>query len=591
MALGPGPQYEYNNNNNNKMMMVDKSHRRPTSELEQRGHEYYRQGQYDEALLCFDQVRLLSHLVIIILLGLMHGSQMIDRTEQGRLAILDQRAAIHVKLNNLRAALSDAQRGYLRAGQVLQLMGKMQKAKDLYAMGLVKVSPRDPQLKLLQDTHKKLSKQIAASKFQDPLHVMPAEVAQMIMNFLDFQEICSCLRVSTTWYRFLKSMPAAWRHLDFGKAKKSVKLTAVQVYIEQAQGLVSRVVLPRKRTAAESIFLHVASKCQTTQEFVVPVGFSDQSLAKGASSASNLKNLIVGKCSFVAYETISRILDECRQLERAEFHSCDLASRNDRVYHFTAAKLQSLLMNNGRGYPEGSFNDFKSESLPNIRKLILHSWRWLGLRGPDFSELKKLETLDITDCQSNYPLRLPSSIIHLNVSKCVGPEPDIEENQFQHLTWLSVDDSRILGPLTLRRILLANPGKLKYLSAKSHHMCYHNFNNETMLTELIELGIFENVEELIFDACDFTDVEAVLLANAATALRALSLKQTKITGAGLRPLLTGPDGNRPCKLKSLSLDHCYQCSLDAVQFAQSLGVKTSFRFPDEYNGGKKVRSI
>ena len=198
----------------------------------------------------------------------------------------------------------------------------------------------------------------------------------------------------------------------------------------------------------------------------------------------------------------------------------------------------------------------------------------------DFSNLKQLDNLDVNSVQHDFSIRLPASLHSLNLSNHPGPGPDVEENQLAQLVHFSYDRCGHIPFVSIQEFLEANFGDLTSYSARGCVPC------EGWLIELVhhvQLGSFINVETLILDYCTFKDEIPVLLAKHTTALKFLSLASTQISGVGLRPLLTGIDGTLTPRLEFLCLDNCTGCSLDAVEWARSLGVKTSFKFDD---GGK-----
>lgn len=95
--------------------------------FQQHGRAYYKNGEYRQAIECFDK-------------AIGRGSSV---------QLLDNRAACYEKLNELSSALGDAKKaihlhredptGYLRAGKVLAKMEKHSVALDIYAAGLRRI--------------------------------------------------------------------------------------------------------------------------------------------------------------------------------------------------------------------------------------------------------------------------------------------------------------------------------------------------------------------------------------------------------------------------------------------------------------------
>ncbi|KAL9047364.1 MAG: hypothetical protein Q9206_006825 [Seirophora lacunosa] len=71
---------------------------------------------------------------------------------------------------------------------------------------------------------------------KDPLTVLPAEIAEMILSYLDFRQVVSLIRVSSKWQECLISMPILWKSLDFSVAKASISPSAIQKYLGFSKG-------------------------------------------------------------------------------------------------------------------------------------------------------------------------------------------------------------------------------------------------------------------------------------------------------------------------------------------------------------------
>lgn len=101
---------------------------------------------------------------------------------------------------------TDDFQGYLRAGKILILNKKPDKALEMYAYGLKTLIPDHPRRhvsctfielfldnpltssQLLQQLHDKLSGKMA-SQFQDPFDYLPLELAVMVLKYFDFRQI------------------------------------------------------------------------------------------------------------------------------------------------------------------------------------------------------------------------------------------------------------------------------------------------------------------------------------------------------------------------------------------------------------------
>ena len=394
-------------------------------------------------------------------------------------------------------------------------------------------------------------------------------------------------------------MPSLWTNLDFPVHKRPPKLPAIRKYVHRAQKLVTRVVIPGADVSGEGTLRYITSRCKGLQELIVPTGMAGGSFLSAILCADNLKTLMVGPDCQVTSDWASRVLDGCKLLERAEFGRVQFGGSTGqfgglRIHSREVGRLQSLVMTvaSTKEWETWGAIDIKMllSKFPDLVTLILRRWpsHRMYLSGPessDFSGFSKLKNLDISGLGLTEPLRLPPSIVSLDFPTLPGPELNMEKEPFKHLTRLSIDSCGAFSFPTLWEILQGNLGNLKYFNGS------RNLIVRDSLTELIQCGCFRKVEELILDHCDVTDDTAMLLAKHTTALRVLSLACTKVTGAGLRPLLTASDSNVKRQLEYLCLDNCSSCSLDVVEWARSMHIRVSFKFPDQKSGGRKIRSI
>ncbi|KAL8950280.1 MAG: hypothetical protein Q9222_003684 [Ikaeria aurantiellina] len=115
------------------------------------------------------------------------------------ISVLDSRAATFEKLGDLQAALKDGRRmitdykqssnGYLRTGKILQLLDKDSVALGIYNYGFRNVPSSDPQYQLLRDMQDSLLHTGAPRKARDPFTLLPPELLEIIISYLDFRQI------------------------------------------------------------------------------------------------------------------------------------------------------------------------------------------------------------------------------------------------------------------------------------------------------------------------------------------------------------------------------------------------------------------
>jgi tetratricopeptide (TPR) repeat protein len=161
-----------------------------------------------------------------------------------QITILDCRAACYEKVNEKDLGLHDASsiikaapqdsRGYLRAGKLLSLQKKYDKAISIYNHGLIKVDPKDTRFAML-NTMKQQAEWAArpAAKF-DPVVVLPYDVFSIVFSHLSFERRIQCTAVSQRWRTFALNWSGMWRDLEFGNHKVPQK--TIKKYLQYAQG-------------------------------------------------------------------------------------------------------------------------------------------------------------------------------------------------------------------------------------------------------------------------------------------------------------------------------------------------------------------
>ncbi|KAL8769137.1 MAG: hypothetical protein Q9209_004771 [Squamulea sp. 1 TL-2023] len=113
------------------------------------GQQEYKRKNYHAALNFFNSV--------------------ISQEKQPGITVLDSRAATSEKLGDLHTALKDGRR--------------------IYKYGLRNVSPSASKYQLLRELYESMDQKRGPREARDPLTVLPTEVVQMIMGYLDFKHV------------------------------------------------------------------------------------------------------------------------------------------------------------------------------------------------------------------------------------------------------------------------------------------------------------------------------------------------------------------------------------------------------------------
>lgn len=140
-----------------------------------------------------------------------------------------------------------------------------------------------------------------------------------------------------------------------------------------------------------------------------------------------------------------------------------------------------------------------------------------------------------------------------------------------NLETLDVNQSNALTPSLLERLLRGSKLGLTKLAISHVPGSYG-----TVLTDCLNDGLLENLVELDVAGKEVGDEEMELLAERAPKLKRLDVSCTKVSGVGVKALVT----KEGTSLKWLCLKHCASVSLDAVTMAKVAGIFVEYGFPD-----------
>lgn len=462
---------------------------------------------------------------------------------------------------------------------------------------------------LLRGQHDKLARQLAPLRAIDPLQMLPLELAEMTIKYLEFRHIVSVLivsfyyiltlgsgllRVSKMWLELLISMPGLWVDLDFSTAKKPVSLGAVRKYIKRGHGTTTRVTLDRFGSNAERIPRYVATRCRKLNDLIIPGGLIGASILEAAPCASSLRTLIISKACQVSCDVVSQLLSHCPNLERAEFQSVSSASSRIARWEVDMPKLRTLTLDTPKIVERRGNGNFILAldtlliKIPNIHTLSVQGWTVLPKpplpgQSVDFSNLHQLQDLDISRLRAIMPPQLPSTIRTIAMAHCNNVprihRVSLVDFDLPQMVRLSLAGWSELSVGDLQACLAPSKGKVTHLDIGG---CIAL--SSANLKEIVAHGYLDGVEELILKSCNLDDEIAMLMARNIPRLRNLDLACTKITGVGVKALVIRLEG----KLEQLCLDGCHSTNIDAVELARGMGVKVAFGFPDPLSGGRRI---
>lgn len=218
----------------------------------------------------------------------------------------------------------------------------------------------------------------------------------------------------------------------------------------------------------------------------------------------------------------------------------------------------------------------------HVRELNLENWQEASghvhdhSHQHDFSTLAELEHLSLRgSSQAMFPL-LPPTIQTLNLlgwhSCSVADGTSLGSMKLEKLTRLSIGDVHGFTFDDLCLLLEANKGNLIELDCASP--TWETTENLENMKRLVTSGYLCRVEKLTMPRCQVNDEIAEALAANAQCVLSLDISHSFVSGIGVRALVEKPGS----KLQRLQLNFCDLVSVDAVDYARSLGIQVEFRF-------------
>ena len=229
------------------------------------------------------------------------------------------------------------------------------------------------------------------------------------------------------------------------------------------------------------------------------------------------------------------------------------------------------------------------DASPNLQVLRLTGWKrhdpYNDLH--EFTKLTHLVTLDLHETQLLSFPKLPPSLCSLDMSSmydvcspAVASQINIDKCLLPNLESLELNWCPNLRPTMFLKLLEQSTGKVKRLGIQH---CQHIDQTEIKLA--LAKGYLDRAVDLNLAGLIIDDDLIGLLAQDLSHLRRLDLSNTRVTGIGVKALVTKPEG----RLDWLGLNNCTSVSIDAVELARSIGITVNYRNADNLKFAKKVR--
>ncbi|CAO2658018.1 Nn.00g072780.m01.CDS01 [Neocucurbitaria sp. VM-36] len=532
------------------------------------------------------------------------------------LGLYDHRAATYDKLKDFNAAVKDGRemikldkrevKGYLRTASVLEKMEKPETALGIYRYGMKNVPVNDKNFKLLQQLHDKLARKLSPATAIDPFTLLPVELAEMVLEYLSFRNMVTCMRVSKGWKDYLAKLPKLWLYLDMSGARKPVPRSFVGNAVRRSEYRLTRLTVHRFEHI--DVLKNIAKACKelTELEFVTLPHTISSTLIDIVQCASSLKRLVVHP--EITTDATTQILRHHSSLEQVGFSGVKWSQFNaDWKGPFDALNTLSMHFVVSRPGTQMAIGSLLHQT-PRLQSLTLSNMTHLTdpTAWPrEISQLPPLIHLSLKRVQFRSFPRLPPTIQRLDV--------DFDGTFRLHDAHLQMIQSRMPKLAHLRL------WGFETLSADSLEDLLDSWMDETDAIRLLtgatalqslsihgilrnedrDNGLFKGPDSLFGRSpriltralmsldiatlpCDDDEIEQLLMHE--MGLQSIDLSCTNITGASIKMLV-----DKLPSLKTIKVDNCPKINgRDAVHYAERKGVSVSCKM-GEQRGGRKVK--
>ncbi|KAF2424949.1 RNI-like protein [Tothia fuscella] len=554
-----------------------------STEYKELGKRYYGQKKYKDALDAFTEA--------------------IEANPSPDITLFDYRAATWEKLEDPQAALADSRRmikaakqdprGYLRTAQILQNLKQFDVALNIYQYGLRNVPvSANPHVKLLQRAHNKLNMQLSPPTAVDPFSQLPLEIVEMIIGYLKFHQIVTCLRVSKQWRGLITSAPSLWGNLDLLRNNKQsyAKSSFIRSCIKYSQYKIHTARL--HRFSDRSGLRNLATMCKGLAHLeLLQTDFGGDSIIETVMMARNLKVLKTSMAVELSLDQISQILKHRPTLAHLEVENVKPPTVVA-TWKVDLPGLQVLNLSSPKDLKSRDtmrYLDFPSlvTRAPKLKELRLS--RFPASMGVtllpliDMLTLANLEVVEFRACDLHVAPLLPPSIREFvlldNGSSIRGLRftNDLPALEKLHLSGLCFDIPEICGLLDGIHDMeyVGEYPKLKSfaLTGVDTGIWTDGRNQQIQLLEHTRLSAIEELILTLNTDHVVDDIIAEVIAKTFKKLRRLDLSTTWVTGVGIRLIVSALKG----QLRWLDVSGCRHLSADAVEWARDQGVEVVYR--------------
>ncbi|OAL35354.1 hypothetical protein AYO20_05405 [Fonsecaea nubica] len=493
--------------------------------------------------------------------------------------ILDHRVAVYLRMDLPDQALKDAKamirldpkdaRGYIRSGIAERRKNNKTAAMRYFEYGLKKVPKSDANhallVKEIKETTEQIRLEVVLSQAQDPLSVLPFEVVELVLSFLDYRSNVRLLRVSRSWNKIVKSSRPLIETLAFPNSTKQITPRALVAALGRCRTL-KTVKLPQlPGTTADYLgrALTHSERYPTLQHFEWR---SAERYPKWLPISQYDLRVVIVECSraVIPIEWVHAVLRGCKSLDTAKFKHVSGPSGID--IQLRSDSLRELeLHSGGSAYFD---SDRISFDCPQLRVLSY------------LRHMTKLRNFHLIDARLP-SIALPTSPRQVQLVSCFflvqSSVPELPLTPLNELEELQVDCD-VFPLFLLQSIQQSLPGNLLKFSVTA------NDQSAGHLTRIMSMPWFQSLKSLRIINPDFISVDGFPYIKSCLALEELRLEQAGSIGAFVSDLI-----REAAQLRRVTLLHCPNVARDIIPWAKERGVEVEIHQRDiPAAGGRRV---
>ena len=432
----------------------------------------------------------------------------------------------------------------------------------------------------------------------DPLTVLPRELAEQILGYLNFRQLIKTSLVSKEWAQFIRRTPNLWSHLDLTLARRKVKNGFVSRAINTGRSKLKTATL-NNLFEFDTALKALARTCPLEELNLRNTGLLANDIVDTLKPVKTLRVLRFYKGTTFGSRALAEIVKNASPALEALV--CEDMSVHSRPHEFNISgcdfpNMQNLNLTWSSGTPAILSVLQSLPSMPNLKVLKLHQ---ISIKDTtacplvDLSGLAQLSTLDlVVDVAYAHRVILPTAIKSLAIGTWSRRHVHFFTDNpiFEPLQWSLplLEELRLcVAELPFDDFELAlrtRGGPDTHQPARLHTLSMTLSDIRGKLTkETLSHSRLAELKHLSLERCHGVDDSHLsIVASTLPTLQSLNVSGTEVTGAGIKDVVKNG-------LKKLVANDCRLIGLDAIQWARTQGVQVENRNTDITTGGKKLR--